>query len=146
MANKSHLYEVMMDLITQLKQHEGYRRLPYKCTEGFDTIGYGRNLETNGIDEEEAEYLLRRDVGKCRAELFSRVGFFSELDSVRQDALVNMAFQLGVGGLLKFKNMMMALNEANYWEASRQALDSRWARQTPNRAKEVALMLETGEY
>ena len=135
-----------MDLITQLKKQEGYRRFPYRCSEDVLTVAYGRNLETNGIDEEEAEYLLRRDIEKRRAELSRRIGFFLELDSVRQDALINMAFQIGVGGLLKFKNMILALNEANYWHASREALDSRWARQTPGRAKEVAKMIENGEY
>ncbi len=135
-----------MNLTEQLKQQEGYRRYPYKCTEGFSTIGYGRNLETNGISEEEAECLLKRDIADCRAALLKSIGFFSQLDPVRQDALTNMAFQIGVGGLLRFKKMLLALNGANYSLASREALDSRWAVQTPGRAKVVAKMIQTGEY
>ena len=135
-----------MNLIEQLKEQEGYRQFPYKCSEGVSTIAYGRNLETNGIDEEEAEYLLSRDVDKCRAKLGLNVGFFSELDPVRQDALINMAYQLGVAGLMKFKNMMFCLNAADYSGAAIEAMDSRWARQTPARAKEVSEMIRTGSY
>ena len=135
-----------MSLVELLKEQEGYRRKPYECTEGFLTVGYGRNLETNGIDEEEAEYLLRRDIDFCRKDLVNNLGFFQELSLVRQDALVNMTFQLGLGGLLKFKKMLFHLNRGEYQKAGDEALDSRWAKQTPNRAIKVAEMIITGGY
>ena len=136
----------MEKLIELLKQQEGYRRKVYKCTEGFHTIAYGRNLDTNGIDEEEAEYLLRRDVVKCQNILVAKLDFWGGLNQPTRDALTNMAFQLGINGLLKFKNMLSRLDNGDYYGASREALNSRWARQTPNRAKHVAKMIETGEY
>ena len=136
----------MEKLIEMLKQQEGYSRKVYQCTEGFNTIGYGRNVDTNGIDEEEADYLLRRDVVKCQNILVDKIDFWGELNQSSRDALTNMAFQLGINGLLKFKNMLALLANGDYFGASREALDSRWARQTPNRAKQVAEMIATGEY
>ena len=136
----------MGSIIALLKQQEGYRKKVYKCTEGFNTVGYGRNLDTNGIDEEEADYLLRRDVVKCQNILVDKIKFWGELNQATRDALTNMAFQLGINGLLKFKNMLSLLEHGDYFGASREALNSRWARQTPNRAKQVAGMIQTGEY
>lgn len=133
-------------LTALLKKQEGYRKEPYLCTEGYWTVGYGRNLETNGIDEEEAEYLLKRDIARCRSELTEAIVFFSALDTVRQDALINMAFQMGVVGLMKFKNMLYHLSYGNYEKSAEEALDSRWAKQTPVRARQVAELIRTGEY
>ena len=135
----------MSKLIQQLKVHEGLRLKPYKCTMGYDTIGYGRNLETNGISEEEAEMLLANDVFKVMEEL-SDHGLLQDHTQPRQDVLINMAFQMGVSGLLKFKNMIRELDERRYSEAAKQMLDSRWAKQTPNRANELAEQMRTGVY
>jgi len=60
-------------LIAQLKKHEGFRSKVYKCPAGYLTIGYGRNLETNGLTKEEAEYLLQKDVEKIETELSKRI-------------------------------------------------------------------------
>jgi len=135
----------MSKLIQQLKRHEGLRLKPYKCTMGFDTIGYGRNLETNGISEDEAETLLANDVFKVMEQLADR-GLLQDHTKPRQDVLINMAFQLGVSGLLKFKNMIAALDDKDYKRASVEMLDSRWAKQTPNRANELAKQMREGDY
>ena len=135
----------MSKLIEQLKRHEGLRLKPYKCTMGYDTIGYGRNLETNGISKEEAETMLVNDMVSVMGQLSAR-GLLQDHTKPRQDVLVNMAFQMGVSGLLKFKNMIAALDDRNYSEAAKQMLDSRWAKQTPNRANELAEQMRTGVY
>lgn len=135
-----------MSLVDLLKEQEGYRRNPYLCTQGYNTVGYGRNLDTAGIDEEEAEYLLKRDIERCRKELARNLDMFDSLSNVRQDALINMAFQLGVSGMLKFKTMLFHLSRGEYEDAAMEALNSRWYRQTPNRAIKVAKMIETGRY
>lgn len=135
----------MSKLLEQLKSDEGLRLKPYKCTEGYDTIGYGRNLETNGISENEAETMLMNDI--CRVmESLNNQGLLIDHTKPRQDVLINMAFQLGVSGLLKFKKMIRALDDRNYSEAAKQMLDSRWATQTPNRANRLAKQMRSGDY
>jgi len=135
----------MSKLIEQLKVHEGLRLKPYHCTEGYLTIGYGRNLETNGITEAEAEMLLANDVFKVMEQLADH-GLLQDHTKPRQDVLINMAFQMGVSGLLKFKKMILALDERRYYQAAKEMLDSRWAKQTPNRANELAKQMRTGVY
>lgn len=137
----------MRKLIEQLKLHEGVRSHPYDCPAGYLTIGVGRNISESGIglSDDEIDYLLRNDIERCYQEL-DRFSWFMDLDQVRQEALVNMCFNLGFTRLLMFKNMLAALNEGKYKLAAVEALDSRWAKQVGQRAKDIAHMLEFGEY
>lgn len=136
----------MSRLVDQIKRHEGFRRTVYTCPAGKQTIGYGRNLEDRGITEAEADMLLRNDIGDVRRELARSWAPFARLDEVRRDALVNMAFNMGVGGLLKFRRMLAALEAGEYATAAAEALDSRWARQVGNRAEEIAGQIRAGEW
>lgn len=131
-------------LLPQLKRHEGLRLKPYRCTKGKLTIGYGRNLDDVGITDAEAEQLLLNDVAKVLDQL-QRVPTFCELDEARQAIIANMCFQLGYSGLMQFRNMWAALQEHDYQRAADEMLDSRWARQTPNRANELADLMREGE-
>ena len=130
-------------LLPQLKRHEGLRLKPYHCTEGRLTIGYGRNLDDVGITDAEAEQMLMNDAAKVLDQL-QRVPTFCELDETRQAIIANMCFQLGYSGLMKFSNMWAALQERDYSRAANEMLDSRWAKQTPNRANELAAMMREG--
>ena len=136
----------MSKLLEQLKRQEGLRLKPYKCTADKLTIGYGRNLEGNGISETEAEYLLENDVFFLFASLQHKLAFFGLLDKTRCDVLVNMAFNLGVNGLLKFKKMLAAVELGDYVTAADEMLDSRWAKQVGERASELARQMVRGEY
>lgn len=127
-------------LLPQLKRHEGLRLHPYKCPADKWTIGYGRNLEDRGITQAEAEYLLANDVEETIAQL-SVIPGYSNADTKRKAVLVNMAFQMGVTGVKQFKNMWAALEEQDYKTASAEMLNSRWARQTPSRANELARIM-----
>lgn len=130
------------ELITR---HEGYRRTPYHCTAGKLTIGVGRNLDDVGIDQEEARYLLDRDIGRALDDL-SSFGWFHVLDTVRQRALIDMRFQLGPAGFRTFGRMIAALARQDYATAATEALDSKWARfDTPARAQTIAAMLRSGD-
>lgn len=120
-------------LIDYIKQEEGFKGVVYKCTEGFDTIGYGTKLP---INEEEATLLLEYRLNKTRANLLSSL-YNYDLPNEVWDILLNMSYQLGVGGVLKFKKMLEALKNKDYVEASKQGMDSLWAKQTPNRAKRL---------
>lgn len=131
-------------LTQQLILHEGERLKPYRCTEGFITIGVGRNLDTKGISLEESRFLLANDIAD--AERDARVFFpeFGYLSVNRQIVLIDMAFNLGLGGLLKFRKFQYALERSNYTEAAREMMDSKWAKQVGKRAERLAEMMKNG--
>lgn len=124
-------------IIEDLKRHEGFRSKPYVCTQGKWTIGYGYNLDA-GMAEEEAAWLLERRMRNVFINLRKKIEDFGSWPPQVQRALVNMGYQMGVEGVLKFKNMLLYLDNRDYKKASEAALNSAWARQTPKRAKEVA--------
>lgn len=130
-------------LKNQLKSDEGLRLKPYRCTSGKLTIGIGRNLDDVGISEKEAMTMLNTDVDWVILQL-SKYTFYLMQPPGVQEALCNMAFQMGVGGLLSFKRMIYALTLKDYVTAQKEALDSRWAKQTPLRAKRVAEQIGAG--
>ena len=109
-------------------------------------MGFGRNLDNKGITAREAELMLENDVLYLSSVLPSKIKFFNQLDKVRADILVNMAFNLGVNGLLKFKKMLTAIGDGYFELAAKEMLDSKWARQVGDRALELAQQMKTGEY
>lgn len=138
----------MEKLIAQLKLHEGSRTHAYDCPAGYITIGVGRNIDPNGglgLSDDEINYLLRNDIERCYREL-DRFSWFMDLDQVRQEALVNMCFNLGFTRLTKFTKMMAAVAYGNYFVAASEALDSKWAKQVGQRSRDIAYMLKFGEY
>ena len=137
----------MSKLSDQLRIHEGVRKHVYLCSAGYETIGVGRNIADSGLglSNDEIDYLLENDIARCRKEL-ETYSWFSALDEVRQDALINMCFNLGLSRLANFKNALSSMAVGAYSDAAEHFLDSRWATQVGNRAQEVAHMIRTGEY
>jgi len=127
----------------QLVLHEGLRLNPYRCPAGKLTIGVGRNLEDKGISMAEALFLLRNDVEEVRTQL-ERYPWYTQLDPVRQKVLIDMAFNLGIGGLMQFRKMLAALEAGDYGKTADEMLDSKWARQVGKRAQRLAEMMRTG--
>tara|TARA_R110002020_G_C15775951_1_gene728645 strand:+ start:108 stop:524 length:417 start_codon:yes stop_codon:yes gene_type:complete len=137
----------MSKLIEQLKRHEGLVLQPYRCTEGKLTIGYGRNLDSNGISKLEAEKMLYNDVDETIDNLNNLIpDIMMQLNQARKGVIINMAFNLGIHGLLKFKKMIAALEVGDYDEAAIQMMDSKWARQVGKRAIELSEQMRTGKY
>ena len=131
-----------------LKQHEGKRHFAYKCSAGKWTIGVGRNIDENGgigLSEEEIDYLLDADIIRCMREL-STFEWFSDLDEVRQDAMISICLNLGLPRLKLFKLALRAMKYSLYEEAATEFLDSKWHDQVGYRAKELAEMIRTGDY
>ena len=127
-----------------MKVAEGFRALAYECPAGKLTVGYGKNIEDlPGLSEEQASVILQMDLINAAKEVDTFAP--KDIGPNRRAALVAMVFQLGMPTVLKFKKMLAALEQGNWLEAADQALDSRWARQTPSRAKWVAEILKTGE-
>jgi len=138
----------MSKLIEQLKRHEGVRTHAYKCSANYITVGVGRNIDEDGglgLSDDEIDYLLANDIKRCKQELVA-LSWFVDLDEVRQDALINLCFNLGLTRLLGFRNAMAAMAEGNYEKAADEFLDSRWATQVGQRAIEVTNMIRSGSY
>lgn len=133
-------------LVEQLEIHEGLRLKPYKDTVGKLTLGIGRNLEDKGITEQEALFMLNNDVDYFYCQLNKKLTWLKYLDDVRQNVLVNMAFNLGIAGLLTFKNMLNHCGDGHYDDAAKEMLNSKWANQVGYRAKELAEQMSTGEF
>lgn len=132
----------------ELVRDEGFVSHGYQDHLGYWTIGIGRLIDKRrggGITYEEALYLLHNDIVRISEELHQKLDFFVSLDEMRKMALINMAFQLGIHGLMEFSNMLVSLKKGDFKQAYHDALDSRWARQTPRRAKRVATMIKEGE-
>jgi lysozyme len=135
-------------LMAELLREEGFREHAYQDHLGYWTIGIGRLIDKRKggrITRAEAEYLKRNDVAKVRAQLDERLPWWRHLDAVRQRALQNMAFQLGIGGLMGFKASLAAIRARNWATAAANLRKSKWARQTPARAARVIKMIETGK-
>lgn len=124
-----------MSLIANIKASEGFAGMSYKDSLGFDTIGFGTKLP---LTREEAELILKYRLDNTIKELLRYKPFVAKMPENKQEILYEMAYQLGVGGLLEFKKMWWALEYFNYNEASKEMLDSLWAKQTPKRARKLA--------
>jgi len=129
----------------QLIQHEGLRLDMYRDSVGIWTIGIGRNLEHVGLrTEAEARYLLRSDVLAIRAEIERSIQWVGDLNEVRQRVLMDMAFNLGVSGLMKFQKTLRHVAAGRYEAAAQEMLRSRWADQVGQRAMTLSKMMATG--
>lgn len=135
-------------LTDELINDEEVRKSAYKDHLGYLTIGVGRLIDARkggGLTSDEIEYLLKNDIRRTALGLSEHLPWVNSLDDARHRALINMAFQMGVSGLLKFKNTLRLIKAGQYEKAADNALKSLWARQTPKRAKIVTEMIRTGE-
>jgi lysozyme len=124
--------------------HEGVRPDLYKCPAGKWTIGVGHNLDANPISMRAALLILEDDVEDVEDQLDEALPWWRRLDDVRQAVLVDMAFNMGVSGLEDFVRTLRCARYGEYEQAADAMLESRWARQVPNRAKRLAQMMRTG--
>ena len=136
-------------LIKMLKKHEGVETHAYHCSENKVTIGVGRNVDKSGglgLSDDEVDYLLQNDIDRVSVELDSEYEWFAGLDDVRQDAMIDISFNLGQTRLRAFKKALAAMAEGDWGEAAAQFMDSRWSGQVGNRAEELTDMIRTGTY
>jgi lysozyme len=147
--------------IRQLKLDEGFRTKAYKDTVGIWTIGYGYNMEANpqklsagvltslrdkGITEAYAAELLVKEVNAVEKQLQKYIPTWEALGAPRQDVLINMGYNLGVPGLMKFKQTLALIQLHKYVETSDRMLQSLWARQVGDRAVRLANLMKKGVY
>lgn len=133
--NMEGLNQIFHDkVVDMLKRHEGLRTFPYNCSQGFLTCGVGRNLDANGISEEEAHYLLYNDIKKVQEELTKNWGVWRTFPEKARMVCIDMAFQMGITGFMSFRETRKLMELGKWLEASEEVLRSRYAVQTPNRA------------
>ena len=138
-------------LMESVKKHEGYRNKVYLDTLGKRTVGVG-HLCVEDFWEDDKEYeerflmeILAEDLQNAikGARELKEEHSCTDIDEIAQEIIVEMVFQLGKNGVSKFKNMWKAVSEHNYTGASYEMLDSKWAKQTPNRAKSMAELMKS---
>jgi lysozyme len=139
----------MSMIIEMLRVHEGVETHAYKCTADKTTIGVGRNIDPSGgigLSSDEIDYLLSNDVKRVSAELIRAFSWYSELDEVRKDAMIDMCFNMGLPRLKLFKKSLAARANGDYDIAAIEFLDSNWANQVGGRSIIVTDMIRSGDY
>jgi len=133
------------NLITQeLRRDEGERLDMYFDSRGIPTIGIGHNLKDKPISQRASRVILEDDLTETITDLDKRLNWWRNLSESRQRVLVNMAFNLGIDGLLKFKNTLNAALHGDFKTAAKEMLNSEWATQVGARADRLAKMMEEG--
>ena len=126
-----------------LKLHEGYRQYPYTDSLGIVTIGYGRNLESRGLTESEATYLLEQDIDQAEEYLHKGYDYYYDLSGERKAVLIDMMVNLGPTRLRGFRRMHQSLEDQDYEVAALEMLDSKWARQVGTRAITLSKIMQS---
>jgi lysozyme len=129
-------------IFKDLAKFEGLQLKPYRCPAGKLTLGYGRNLEDTGISRTEAEIFMFFDVCRIMDELDKKVNFWVHQPVAVKIVLIQMAYQLGVNGLLSFRRFLHALSISDYTVAVAEMFDSKWAVQTPRRVLSLAEIIQ----
>ena len=132
------------NLVEMLKRHEGFRSKPYCCSAGKQTIGFGRNLQDVGISKQEAIYFLLQDIDRATKDAQSLFLDFDGFTINRQNALIDMIFNLGINRFKLFKNTIKAIKRNDWTAAASHAKQSRWHNQVGIRAIEIEDLLREG--
>ena len=123
-----------MKELEQICSDEGFESKPYQDTEGVWTFGIGFTF----ITEEESLAVLKIRLGSVLAALNAQLHWFTNLAIEVKNIMLNMAYQIGVAGLMDFTNTMMFIQNRDWVQAADEMLDSKWAKQTPERAKRLS--------
>ena len=137
-------HDKFLRIKNRLKIEEGFKRFPYTDTKGKLTIGYGMNLTDVGIYPNEADFILANRMILTEDELVEKYPEYKNLDEVRQSVLLDMAFNIGVAGLLNFTHMLTCLADKNWTMASEAMRNSLWYKEVGHRGEFLAQMIETG--
>ena len=134
----SYLQQMIDGLIDRLKVSEGFKESVYKDTLGIDTIGYGFAIKDLVLSEEISEMILKEKVEALISRIENKFDWFVEMPPEVQSVIVECCYQLGLYGFSMFKKTLAHLKEKEFKQAADEMLDSRWAKQTPNRANMLA--------
>jgi lysozyme len=137
---------VRLRLTAQLARHEGRRNKMYKDSVGVETIGIGHNLRDRPISDAAVDQIFSDDLAETERELLEHAPWIGDLDDARQGVLLDMAFNLGVAGLLAFHATLAAIQRGDYFTAAAHMMDSVWAKQVGLRAEELAEQMRSGDW
>lgn len=137
---------MIASLREQLQRDEGLRLRVYQDQYGHLTVGYGHNLDAHGVSEAIATALLEEDITRATSDVLSRIPAAMSLDEVRRAVLVAMAFNIGIGGLLGFTDLLAAIERQDWPAAAKAILESKYARQVGERAHRLADQMIEGVY
>ena len=143
----------------RLQKHEGFSATPYRCPAGFLTCGIGHNLDANPLTPEqlskikdpnnwtleEAYMILDDDIEKCEKQL-ATLPFWKNIDIERRYAMLDLCFNLGFQGLLKFKKFLKAMEELDFERAAEELVDSKWYKQVGKRALRIVNLIASGTW
>ena len=121
-------------LIERIGVNEGFRSKPYQCSEGVWTIGHGLTWLT----EEESLHILTGRISQLHLKLLDDLDWYKDMPPEIQGILIEMVYQIGYSGVMKFKKMIANMIDKDWKGAATEMLDSLWAKQTPNRANRLA--------
>lgn len=133
----------MKDLLESIKHHEGFVEHVYDDSLGIPTIGYGFAIKDLVLEEDLCDEILLRKLRILGRSVMGKFPFFDSLPSDCKDVLMEMCYQLGVTGVSKFKKALKAMEDGDWEKAADEMLDSKWAKQTPNRAKEMSNIIRS---
>lgn len=150
----------MTTIISLIHFEEGWREKPYLCSEGYPTIGFGFRIGPQGAPISQYQFTLPMEAGsawpaelliKRRSEMLLRPRISAAMEAcsgnpAREAVLISMAYQMGVDGLNDFKQTLAAIAGARWVDAAAGMLDSKWARQTRERAHRHAEQMKTGQW
>ena len=121
-------------LIERIGVNEGFRSKPYQCSEGVWTIGHG----ITWVTEEESLHILSGRISQLHLKLGEKLDWYDNMPPEIQGVVIEMCYQIGFTGFTKFKRAIAHMKNKEWQLASNEMLDSLWAKQTPNRAKQLA--------
>lgn len=145
-----------MNIGTMLEREEGFKSIPYYCSEGYPTVGIGWRIGNKHQSLSDFKHIklcqaaahaqCEFQVAGLTSMLSDKFAFFKDLSEPRQCVLISMAYQLGVTGLCGFKKMLSAIAKGDFVTAAHEGLDSRWSLQTPERARRQMVTLLSGDW
>ena len=121
-------------LIERIGANEGFRSKPYQCSEGVWTIGHGLTW----ITEEESSSILTGRISSLHLKLLDDLDWYKDMPPEVKGVIIEMCYQMGFAGFCKFKKAIANMKEHNWKDAATEMLDSLWAKQTSNRANQLA--------
>lgn len=128
----------MKSLEKAIIESEGYRSRVYKDSLGIDTIGYGFAIKDLELDETICNLILNQKLDVLKNRVYKKFEWLENSPEEIQNVVIEMCYQLGVTGVSKFKKTISYLQKSEWANASVEMLDSKWAKQTPNRAKKLS--------
>lgn len=136
----------IIKLIDQLSIDEGRKPRMYLDTVGKWTIGVGRNLSDRALFEDEIDLMLKNDIKLIEKQLDDNLPWWRQMTEARQNVLANMAFNLGIAGLMGFVNTLTFMRSGRYDAAAAGMMNSKWAKQVGKRAERLAAIMRSGEF